>query len=108
MKIRNSTLSALIAALCCGAAGLCCGAPSGLAFAAGFPAATTTPAAAQAVNAAAQGLDDLGVLIAAGTLEDLRWPNFTDYRDEVKNSTTRAAIRWPGSKTARPALKRSR
>jgi L,D-transpeptidase YcbB len=84
MKIRNSTLSALIAALCCGAAGLCCGAPSGLAFAAGSPAATTTPAAAQAVNAAAQGLDDLGVLIAAGTLEDLRWPNFTDYRDEVK------------------------
>ena len=32
----------------------------------------------------AQGPGDLGALIAAGTLPDLRWPNFTDYRDDVK------------------------
>ena len=34
--------------------------------------------------AAPQGPGDLNALIAAGTLPDLRWPNFTDYRDSVK------------------------
>jgi murein L,D-transpeptidase YcbB/YkuD len=75
MKIHKSALAALIAALCCGAA-------TSVAFAASSPAAT--PSAAQAASAAAQGPGDLGALIAAGTLPDLRWPNFTDYRDDVK------------------------
>ena len=35
------------------------------------PAATPTPG-------------ELTTLIAAGTLPDLRWPNFTDYRADVK------------------------
>ncbi len=30
------------------------------------------------------GAGDLGALIASGNLPDLRWPNFTDYRDVVK------------------------
>ena len=53
------------------------------AFAAGSPAATPT-SAAQVATAAPQGPGDLNALIAAGTLPDLRWPNFTDYRDDVK------------------------
>ncbi len=77
MKIHKSALAALIAALCCGVA-------ASLAFAASSPAATPTFNAAQAASAAAQGPGDLGALIAAGTLADLRWPNFTDYRDDVK------------------------
>ena len=77
MKIHKSALAALIAALCFGAS------PS-VAFAAGSPAATPTPNAAQAASAVAQGPGDLGALIATGTLADLRWPNFTDYRDDVK------------------------
>lgn len=75
MKIHKSALAALIAALCCGTA-------TSLAFAASSPA--TTPSAAQAASAAAQGPGDLGAVIAAGTLADLRWPNFTDFRDDVK------------------------
>src|SRR6202158_4724873 len=39
--------------------------------------ATSSPAATPA-----QG--DLATLIAAGTLSDLRWPNFNDYRADVK------------------------
>jgi len=77
MKIHKSALAALIAALCCAAA-------TSLAFAAGSPAAATTSNSAQAAGAATQGPGDLGALIAAGTLADLRWPNFTDYRDDVK------------------------
>jgi murein L,D-transpeptidase YcbB/YkuD len=75
VKIHKSALAALIAVVCCGAA-------TSVAFAASSPAAT--PSAAQAASAAAQGPGDLGALIAAGTLADLRWPNFTDYRDDVK------------------------
>ncbi len=75
MKIHKSALAALIAAICCAAA-------SSHAFAASpSPAASS---AEQAGNAAAQGPADLGALIAAGTLADLRWPNFTDYRDDVR------------------------
>ena len=78
MKIHKSMLAALIATLCCGAA-------TSTAFAAGSPTVTPTPTAVPpASTAAAQGPDDLGALIAAGTLPDLRWPNFTDYRDDVK------------------------
>jgi murein L,D-transpeptidase YcbB/YkuD len=77
MKIHQSALAALIAALCFGAS-------PGLAFAAGSPAATPTPNAAPAASVAAQGPGNLGALIAAGTLPDLRSPNFTDYRDDVK------------------------
>jgi len=75
MKIRKSMLAALIATLCFGAA-------TSRAFAASSAAAT--PNAAQAANITNQGPDNLGALIAAGTLPDLGWPNFTDYRDEVK------------------------
>jgi murein L,D-transpeptidase YcbB/YkuD len=77
MKIHQSALAALIAALCFGAS-------RSLAFAAGSPAATPTPNAAQAASVTAQGPGNLGALIAAGTLPDLRSPNFTDYRDDVK------------------------
>jgi murein L,D-transpeptidase YcbB/YkuD len=75
MKIHKSMLAALIAALCCGAA-------TSFAFAAGSPA--PAPSAAPPASTAAPGPADLGALIAAGTLADLRWPNFTDYRDDVK------------------------
>ncbi|MGA7873024.1 MAG: L,D-transpeptidase family protein [Candidatus Binatus sp.] len=71
MKIPRFASAAMIAALCCTAV-------VGLAFAADSPA--PTPSAAQV----AQGPGDLGALIAAGTLPDLRWPNFSDYRDDVK------------------------
>ena len=77
MKIHKSALAALIATLCYGAA-------TSRAFAAGSPAATPTPNAAQAANATTQGPGDLGALIAAGTMPDLRWPNFTDHRDDVR------------------------
>src|ERR1700719_3418393 len=39
--------------------------------------ATSSPAATPAPG-------ELATLITAGTLSDLRWPNFTDYRDHVK------------------------
>ena len=78
MKVHKSALAALIAALCCGAT-------TSLAFAAGSPAPAPTPnAVPPASAAAAQGPGDLGALIAGCTLADLRWPNFTDYRDDVK------------------------
>ncbi len=72
MKIRKSALAALIATLCC----------SGATFAAGSSASTPTTNAASA--AAPQGPGDLGALIASGKLPDLRWPDFTDYRADVK------------------------
>jgi murein L,D-transpeptidase YcbB/YkuD len=75
MKNHKSALAALIAAMCCAAATI-------HAFAASAPVAT--PNAAQAASAAAQAPGDLGALIAAGTLADSRWPNFTDYRDAVR------------------------
>jgi L,D-transpeptidase YcbB len=73
MKIHKSALAALIVCLCCGATS-----PS---IAASSPAATAS--AAQVAPTAPQGPGDLNALIAAGTLPDLRWPNFTDYRDSV-------------------------
>ena len=63
---------------------LYCGAAAGHSFAASSPAASSTVNAAPPASGAAQGPGDLGALIAAGTLPDLRWPNFTDYRDSVK------------------------
>ncbi len=49
---------------------------------------TSTPAAGatatQASNLSTPTQGELGALIAAGTLSDLRWPNFTDYRADVK------------------------
>jgi hypothetical protein len=49
---------------------------------------TSTPAASatatQASNLSTPTQGELGALIAAGTLSDLRWPNFTDYRADVK------------------------
>ena len=73
MKIHKSALAALIVSLCCGATS-----PS---IAASSPAATAS--AAQVAPTAPQGPGDLNALIAAGILPDLRWPNFTDYRDSV-------------------------
>ena len=75
MKIRKFELAAVLAALCFGA-------PPSAAFAASSPAATSS--AAQAASGATQGPGDLGAVITAGTLPELRWPNFTDYRDDVK------------------------
>src|SRR5271156_3480766 len=43
-----------------------------------------TPPAPVAGAAAPQPQNEPGALIAAGTLPDLRWPNFTDYRADVK------------------------
>jgi murein L,D-transpeptidase YcbB/YkuD len=74
MKIHKSALAASIVTLWCGAVTL--------AFAAGSPA--SAPSAAQAANTAPQGPGNLGALIASGNLPDLRYPNFTDHRDEVK------------------------
>jgi L,D-transpeptidase YcbB len=73
MTIHKSASAALIITVCCAAA----------AFAASSPAAPATPAAAPVANAIPRGPGDLNALIAAGTLPDLRWPNFTDYRDAV-------------------------
>ncbi|HMD05007.1 MAG TPA: hypothetical protein VKG68_07010, partial [Candidatus Binatus sp.] len=74
MKIHKSALAALIATLCCGVA---TGATS-----AATPASAPTNNAAPA--AVPPGPGDLSALIASGTLSDLRWPNFTDYRADVK------------------------
>jgi L,D-transpeptidase YcbB len=74
MKIHKSALAALIVSLCCGV--------TSPIIAASSPAATAS--AAQVAAGAPQGPGDLNALIAAGTLPDLRWPNFTDYRDSVK------------------------
>ena len=74
MKIHKSALAALIATLCCGVA-------ISTAFA-GTPASAPTSNVAPA--AVPQGPGDLSALIASGTLPDLRWPNFTDYRTDVK------------------------
>jgi murein L,D-transpeptidase YcbB/YkuD len=43
-----------------------------------------TPVAPVASAAATRPQNELGALIASGTLSDLRWPNFTDYRADVK------------------------
>ena len=87
MTIHKSALSALIVTLCCAAT----------AFAAGSPAATPTSAAAPVANAIPPGPGDLNTLIAAGTLPDLRWPNFTDYRANMFQSfMTRDRIRRHG------------
>jgi L,D-transpeptidase YcbB len=72
MKIRKSALAALIATLCC----------AGATFAADPPA--PAPTASAALATVPQGPGDLTTLIASGTLPDLRWPNFTDYRSDVK------------------------
>lgn len=74
MKIHKAALAASILTLCCGLA-------MNHAFAASSPAAAPT---ANAVPAVPQGPGDLNALIAAGTLPDLRWPNFTDHRADVK------------------------
>src|SRR6202521_5631949 len=77
MNIHKFALAALIVTLYCGvAAGHC--------FAAGSPAASSTANAMPPASGAPQGPGGLGALVAAGTLPDLRWPNFTDYRDSVK------------------------
>jgi L,D-transpeptidase YcbB len=97
MKIHKSALAALIVTLYCGAAG-------GHSFAAGSPAASSTANAATPASGAAQGPGDLGALVAAGTLPDLRWPNFTDYRDSVKKfyATGGYSLAWIQNGKASP------
>ncbi len=75
MKIHKSALVAMIVSICCCAA-------TSRTIAASSPAATAS--AAQGAPAAVPGPGDLNALIAAGSLPDLRWPNFTDYRADVK------------------------
>jgi murein L,D-transpeptidase YcbB/YkuD len=77
MNICKSALAALIVTLYCAAA-------AGHSIAATSPAANSTTKAAQPASGAPQGPRDLGALVASGTLPDLRWPSFTDYRDSVK------------------------
>jgi L,D-transpeptidase YcbB len=71
VKIYIFASAAMIAMLACVVA-------TGPAFGANSPAATAS--AAQA----GPGAGDLNSLIAAGTLSDLRWPDFTSYRADVK------------------------
>ena len=59
------------------------------------------PAVARAASPSApqlppSGQQALPSLIEAGTLEDLRWPIFTDYRDDVKNfyASSNYALVW--------------
>src|ERR1700691_5725926 len=94
MKIQIFAPAALIATLVVGAA-------TSQTLAANSPAAATTAAAAPA---AAQAFDDLGTLVASGTLADLRWPNFTDYRDSVKKfyGTGGNALAWIQNGKASP------
>jgi murein L,D-transpeptidase YcbB/YkuD len=75
MKIHKSALVATIVSMCCCAM-------TSRTIAAPSPAATAS--AAQVAPAAPPGVGDLNALIAAGSLPDLRWPNFTDYRSDVK------------------------
>src|SRR5208283_5518756 len=75
MKIQKSALVAMIVSICCCAM-------TSRTIAAPSPAATAT--AAEVAPAAVPGPGDLNALIAAGSLPDLRWPNFTDYRADVK------------------------
>jgi len=77
MRIYKSGLAALIVTLYCGAA-------TGHSLAASSPAAGSTAGAVPIVGGASQGPGDLGALVDSGMLPDLRWPNFTDYRDSVK------------------------
>jgi L,D-transpeptidase YcbB len=77
MKIYKCALAASILTLCGGIA-------MNHAVAASSPAAAPTANAAPAASAAPQGPGDLNALIASGTLPDLRWPNFTDHRADLK------------------------
>jgi murein L,D-transpeptidase YcbB/YkuD len=43
-----------------------------------------TPQAAATASPAVQSHGELGAIIEAGTLPGLRWPNFTDHRDQVR------------------------
>ena len=76
MKIHKFALAGFIAMLCNGVA-------ASSTFAGNAPAASSTSSVATP-GRMAQGPGDLGALTAAGMLQDLRWPNFTDYRDSVK------------------------
>jgi murein L,D-transpeptidase YcbB/YkuD len=78
MKKYQSRLTAALIAV------VCCVAVARRAFAVGSPAAPPTTNAAPAAITAPQGPGDLNALIAAGTLPDLRWPNFSNFRDDVK------------------------
>ena len=94
MKIHKPALAALIVSLCCGA--------TSSSIAASSPAATAS--AAQVAPTAPQGPGDLNALIAAGMLPDLRWPNFTDYRDSVKKfyATGGNSLAWIENGKASP------
>jgi L,D-transpeptidase YcbB len=64
-------------------------------------AASQTPASAKSANPqastanpSAQAQTQLRSLIDAGTLPDLRWPNFTDYRDDVRKFYQSDSLAW--------------
>jgi L,D-transpeptidase YcbB len=92
MQIHKSALAVLIVSLCC----------AGTAFTVGSPAPMA--GMAQVEPAAPQGPGDLNALIAAGTLPDLRWPNFIDYRDYVKKFYDAGgdSLAWIQNGSARP------
>ncbi|HYL57419.1 MAG TPA: L,D-transpeptidase family protein [Candidatus Acidoferrales bacterium] len=59
---------------------------SGVAWGASTPASSAAApgvVAAPAANVPAQNHGELGALIESGSLADLRWPNFSDYRDWI-------------------------
>jgi L,D-transpeptidase YcbB len=95
MKLCKSTFAAVIVALCLGVANC-------HVFAASSPVAAAS--AAQVAPATPPRPGDLGALIAAGTLADLRWPNFSDYRDSVKKFYDAGgnSLAWIQNGTARP------
>jgi L,D-transpeptidase YcbB len=96
MKIHKSVLTTLIVTLCCVAA-------VGQCRAASSPAASPTANAVPPAGAI-QGPGDLRALVAAGTLSDLRWLNFTDYRDSVKKfyDASSYSLAWIQSGKASP------
>jgi L,D-transpeptidase YcbB len=64
-------------------------------------AASQTPASAKSANLqastanlSAQAKAQLRSLIDAGMLPDLRWPNFTDYRDDVRKFYQPDSLAW--------------
>jgi murein L,D-transpeptidase YcbB/YkuD len=64
-------------------------------------AASQTPAGAPSANPqastanlSAQAQAQLRSLIEAGTLPELRWPNFTDYRDDVRKFYQPDSLAW--------------
>jgi murein L,D-transpeptidase YcbB/YkuD len=56
--------------------------------------ATSANPQASTANLSARAQAQLRSLIDAGTLPDLRWPNFTDYRDEIRKFYQSGSLAW--------------